>query len=316
MPKNTSASVTVKGTTIGILSVQSESYISLTDIARHKDPARSDYIIHNWIRNRNTIEFLGVWETINNPGFKSIEFDGFRKRAGLNSFVLPPRQWIDVTGAIGIVSKKGRYGGTYAHKDIAFEFASWISVEFKLYLIKEFQRLKEAEAERLKTGWDVQRTLSKVNYRIHTDAIKEVLLPPRLGHAQIEAVYASEADLLNVALFGRTAAQWRQENPALQGNMRDYATVEQLVVLSNLESVNSVLIRQGLAQSQRLRQLNATAIAQMHSLLGLPAVKRLGTREPEAKYTAEPDSPDILGTVSPKLRSLLQRSRIRPLIVF
>ncbi len=316
MPKNTKDTVTVKGTTIGILSVQSESYISLTDIARHKDPERTDYVIQNWIRSRNTIEFLGVWETINNSGFKPIEFDGFRKRAGLNSFVLTARQWIDATGATGIVSKQGRYGGTYAHKDIAFEFASWISVEFKLYLIKEFQRLKEAEAERLKTGWDVQRTLAKVNYRIHTDAIKEVLLPPRLGHAQIEAVYASEADLLNVALFGRTAAQWRQENPALQGNIRDYATVEQLVVLSNLESVNSVLIRQGLAQSQRLRQLNATAIAQMHSLLGLPAVKRLGTREPEAKYTAEPDSPEILGTVSTKLRSLLQRGRIRPLIGF
>ncbi|MGD9641388.1 MAG: KilA-N domain-containing protein [Elusimicrobiales bacterium] len=317
MPKNTSASVTVKGTTIGILNVQSESYISLTDIARHKDPARSDYIIHNWLRNRNTIEFLGVWENINNPGFKSIEFDGFRRRAGLNSFVLPPRQWIDATGAIGIVSKKGRYGGTYAHKDIAFEFASWISVEFKLYLIKEFQRLKEAEAARLETGWDVQRTLAKVNYRIHTDAIKEVLLPPRLAHAQIEAVYASEADLLNVAMFGRTAAQWRQKNPALQGNMRDYATVEQLVVLSNLESVNSVLIRQGLVQSQRLRQLNSTAIAQMHSLLGLPAVRRLGTKEPEAKYTAEQDSLEILGTVSPKLRFVLtEGSNSTPYPVF
>jgi len=298
MPKKNSASVTVKGTTISILSVQSESYISLTDIARHKDPERTDYVIQNWIRSRNTIEFLGVWETINNPGFKPIEFDGFRKRAGLNSFVLTARQWIAVTGAIGIVSKQGRYGGTYAHKDIAFEFASWISVEFKLYLIKEFQRLKEAEAVRLNTGWDVQRTLAKVNYRIHTDAIKEVLLPPRLGHAQIEAVYASEADLLNVALFGRTAAQWRQENPKLPGNMRDHATVEQLVVLSNLESVNSVLIRQGLAQGQRLRQLNATAIEQMHSLLGLPAVRRLGTREPEAKYTAKSESQKILSTLS------------------
>jgi hypothetical protein len=284
MRRTQKLTIAVQGTGITILTQAVNDYISLTDIARHKEPERSDQLIQNWLRNRNTVEFLGVWERLYNPDFKPLEFEGFKKRAGLNSFVLTPKQWIDATGAIGLISKSGRYGGTYAHKDIAFEFASWISVEFRLYLIKEFQRLKEAEAARLKTGWDIQRTLAKVNYRIHTDAIKEVLLPPRLGHAQIEAVYASEADLLNVALFGRTAAQWRQENPALQGNMRDYATVEQLVVLSNLESVNSVLIRQGLAQSQRLRQLNATAIAQMNSLLGLQAIKRLETKEPEEEY--------------------------------
>jgi len=284
MSKIHRSTIAVQGTYITILPQAVDDYISLTDIAKHKELERADQLIQNWMRNRNTVEFLGVWEKLYNPGFKPLEFEGFRNRAGLNSFVLTPKQWIDATAAIGIISKSGRYGGTYAHKDIAFEFATWISVEFRLYLIKEFQRLKEAEAARLKTGWDIQRALAKVNYRIHTDAIKEVLLPPRLGHAQLETVYASEADLLNVALFGLTSAQWRRENPTLQGNMRDYATVEQLVVLSNLESVNSVLIRQGLPQGQRLRQLNATAIAQMHSLLGLPAVRRLGTKEPEAEY--------------------------------
>ena len=247
------------------------------------------------MRNRNTIEFLGVWERLNNPDFKHLEFEVFKTRAGLNSFILTPKQWIETTGAVGLISKAGRYGGTYAHRDIAFEFASWISVEFRLYLIKEFQRLKEAEAVRLKSGWDIQRALAKVNYRIHTDAIKEVLLPPRLGQAQMDAVYASEADLLNMALFGRTAAQWRQQNPALRGNMRDHATVEQLVVLSNLESVNSVLIRQGLAQSQRLQQLNVTAIVQMRSLLGLPAVKRLGTKEPRVSYSARRGMVELSG---------------------
>jgi len=286
MRKDTRTSIAVQGTDVGVLMRAAGDYICLTDIAKRKDKYRSEHIIQNWMRNRNTIEFLGVWERLYNPDFKHLEFEVFRTKAGLNSFVLTPKQWIETTGAIGLISRSGRYGGTYAHQDIAFEFASWISVEFRLYLIKEFQRLKEAEAERLKTGWDMQRTLAKVNYRIHTDAIKEVLLPSRLGPAQIEAVYASEADLLNVALFGRTAAQWRQANPSLHGSMRDYATVEQLVVLSNLESVNSVLIRQGLEQSQRLRQLNATAIVQMHSLLGLPAIKRLGTKGPEVKYAA------------------------------
>ena len=222
---------------------------------------------------------------LNNPEFNPIEFDRVKNEAGLNSFTLSPKKWREATGAVGIISKAGRYGGgIFAHKDIAFEFAAWLSPEFKLYLIKEFQRLKDAEATRLKTGWDMQRALAKVNYRIHTDAIKEVLLPPRLGQVQIDAVYASEADLLNVALFGLTAAQWRRADPSLHGNMRDYATIEQLVVLSNLESVNAVLIRQGLTPSQRLQQLNGTAIVQMRSLLGIPAIRRLGTKEPGIRY--------------------------------
>lgn len=206
-------------------------YISLTDIARYKDEERSDYIIQNWLRNRNTIEFLGIWERLNNPAFNSIEFDGIRIQAGLNSFSLTPKRWIETTNAVGLTAKTGRYGGTYAHKDIAFEFASWISVEFKLYLIKEFQRLKEQERQQL--GWDIRRNLAKINYRIHTDAIKQNLIPPELSKDQINLVYASEADVLNMALFGITAKQWRERNPGEKGNIRDYANVSQLVCLSN-----------------------------------------------------------------------------------
>ena len=286
MRENQRSIIAVQGTAITILSRAVNDYISLTDIARHNEPSRSDQVIQNWLRNRNTIEFLGVWERLNNPDFKPIEFEGFKKRAGLNSFVLTPKQWIGATAAIGLISRAGRYGGTYAHKDIAFEFASWISVEFRLYLIKEFQRLKEAETLKLKAGWDIQRTLAKVNYRIHTDAIKESLIPPELSKKQIDAVYASEADILNVALFGKTAAQWRQKNHGLRGNIRDFATIEQLVVLSNLESVNSVFIRQGIPQTQRLRQLNLTAISQMRSLSGAGAIKKLDSREPVAVYAA------------------------------
>jgi hypothetical protein len=297
--------ITVQGKEVCIIEARNSDYISLSDMARKFG---DELLVYAWMRNRNTVEFLGIWERLNNPEFNPIEFDRVKNEAGLNTFTLSPKKWHETTGAVGVISKAGRYGGgIFAHKDIAFEFAAWLSPEFKLYLIKEFQRLKDVEAARLKTGWDVQRTLAKVNYRIHTDAIREVLLPPRLGREQMDAVYASEADLLNMALFGRTAAQWRQQNPGLRGNMRDYATVQQLVVLSNLESVNSVLIRQGLAQSQRLRQLNATAIAQMHSLLGLPAVRRLGTREPEAKYTAESESQKILSTLSSKLRLVLAK---------
>jgi hypothetical protein len=247
----------------------------LTDIARYRNAEHTDDLIRNWLRNRNTLEFLGIWERLNNPDFKPVEFDGFRMQAGLNSFTLTPKQWIERTGAVGITSKPGRYGGTYAHKDIAFEFATWISMEFKLYLIKEFQRLKDDEAARSSREWSFQRTLAKVNYRIHTDAIQEHLVPPELTKAQTQFVYASEADLLNAALFGRTAAEWRKENPKLPGNMRDHATIEQLVVLSNLESLNSVLIHQGLPAPDRLRQLNAIAIAQVRSLVASPAVKRL-----------------------------------------
>lgn len=267
--------INVKGSEIAVSRKEHDDYISLTDIARYRDAERTDYIIQNWLRNRNTIEFLGIWEQLNNPGFKPIEFDGFRKQAGLNSFVLTAKRWIEQTGAIGLISKAGRYGGTYAHKDIAFEFAAWISVEFKLYLIKEFQRLKEEESQALSLEWNLQRTLAKINYRIHTDAVKEKLIPPRLTKARITAIYANEADLLNVALFGVTAREWRDANPDKEGNIRDHASLEQLVVLSNLESINSVLIHQGILQAGRLTQLNEIAITQMKSLSGQSSLKQL-----------------------------------------
>ena len=219
-----------------------EDFISLTDIARHRDTERGDYIIQNWMRNRNSIEFLGIWEQLNNPDFNSIEFDGIRKQAGLNSFSLTPKRWINATGAIGIIAKTGRYGGTFAHKDIAFEFASWVSVEFKLYLIKEFQRLKDEEQKQL--GWDIKRNLVKINYRIHTDAIKKNLIPEKLSKNQINFVYASEADVLNVALFGMTAKQWRDGKAGQKGNIRDYANISQLVCLSNLENLNALVTTQ------------------------------------------------------------------------
>jgi hypothetical protein len=265
----------VKGTEIAVLVHQNGDFISLTDIARHKDAERTDYLISNWMRNRNTIEFLGIWETLNNPAFNPIEFDGIRKQAGLNSFVLTAKQWVDRTGAIGLISKPGRYGGTFAHKDIAFEFASWISVEFKLFLIKEFQRLKEDENSRLSLAWNLNRTLSKLNYRIHTDAIQSHLIPPEVTPAQAAATYASEADVLNVALFGHTAAAWRQTHPDKQGNVRDHATVEQLLVLANMEGLNAELIHMGIAQGERLRRLNEIAIRQMQVLTAAPATKRL-----------------------------------------
>lgn len=224
--------IEVKGTEISIFKAKKDDYISLTDIARYKDASHTDSIIQNWLRNRNTIELLGFWEQMYNPDFKPLEFEGFRKQAGLNSFVLTPKRWIETTNAIGIISKSGRYGGTFAHKDIAFEFASWISIEFKLYVIKEFQRLKEEESDRLKLEWDFQRTLAKVNYHIHTDAIKENLIPFEINKQQASFIYANEADVLNMALFGKIAKQWRDENPNQKGNIRDYATIEQLVVLS------------------------------------------------------------------------------------
>lgn len=267
--------IEIKGTEITIYQTNNEDYISLTDIARHKDSSNMDSIIQNWLRNRNTIELLGFWEILYNPNFKPLEFEGFRKQAGLNSFVMTPKRWIESTNAIGITSKSGRYGGTFAHKDIAFEFASWISIEFKLYIIKEFQRLKDDENSRLKLDWNFQRTLAKVNYKIHTDAIKDNLLPKELSKQQINFVYADEADLLNVALFGKTAKQWRTENPKTKGNIRDEATIEQLVVLSNMESINAALIEQGRNQSARLEQLNKMAITQMKSLLGNKLIKKL-----------------------------------------
>lgn len=233
-------------------------------------------VLYGWLRNRNTVEFLGVWELINNPAFKPLEFERFKSQAGLNSFSLSPSKWVEATGAIGLFAKAGRGGGTYAHRDIAFEFGSWLSPEFKLYLITEFQRLKDEEARASSLEWNFQRTLAKVNYRIHTDAIKEHLVPRQLTKAQTATLYASEADLLNVALFGMTAAEWRGANPSAVGNMRDAATLEQLVVLSNMESINAVLIYQGIDAPERLRQLNAIAITQMRSLIGLAAVKQLG----------------------------------------
>jgi len=265
--------LTVKGADIRIITGKQQDYISLTDIARYKKRERTDDLIRNWIRNRNTVEFIGIWEQLNNPDFKPVEFDGFRKKAGLNSFTLTPKQWIEKTNAIGIVSKAGRYGGTYAHKDIAFEFATWISVEFKLYLIKEFQRLKDEERKQL--GWDIRRNLTKINYRIHTDAIKENLIPITLNKQQISYVYASEADILNMALFGKTAAQWRAENPDETGNIRDFANVSQLVCLSNLENLNAVFINEGLEQAERLTRLNQIAIQQMRILVEDRATRKL-----------------------------------------
>lgn len=278
MPKN--LNINVKGLNIVVFQQKDEDYISLTDIARFRDANRTDYIIQNWLRNRNTIELLGFWEAMYNPNFKPIEFEGFKKQAGLNSFVLTPKQWIEKTNAIGIVSKVGRYGGgTFAHKDIAFEFASWISIEFKLYIIKEFQRLKEDENDRLKLEWNLQRTLAKINYKIHTDAIKENLIPHELTIEQINMKYANEADLLNVALFGITAKRWREQNPELEGNIRDHASIEQLVVLSNLESINALLIREGFSQQDRILKLNNTAIVQMKSLLTSNGIKKLESQK-------------------------------------
>jgi hypothetical protein len=258
--------ITVHGTDVVVTTRHEHDYISLTDMVKRFG---DESILYNWLRNRNTIEFLGIWEQIYNPAFKPLEFERFKGQAGLNSFSLSPKKWIEATDAIGLYAKAGRGGGTYAHKDIAFEFGSWLSPEFKLYLIKEFQRLKDEEARSTSLEWNFQRTLAKVNYRIHTDAIKERLIPSQLNKMQINAVYANEADLLNVALFGMTAAQWRQSKPKQPGNMRDIATLEQLVVLSNLESINAMLIHQGLTAPERLTQLNSIAITQMRSLISI-----------------------------------------------
>ena len=273
MSKAKRTSIDVQGTAITVLSQNSQDFISLTDMAKKFG---DDVLIYSWMRNRNTLEFIGIWEQIHNPNFKGLEFETFRNQAGLNSFSLTPRKWIEATGAIGFQSRAGRYGGgTYAHKDIAFEFGSWLSPGFKLYLIKEFQRLKDEENDRLQLGWNLQRTLTKINYRIHTDTIKETLIPPAITKAQASHVYASEADLLNMALFGQTAKQWRDAHPDAEGNIRDHAPLEQLVVLTNLESLNSVLIRQGLPAPERLVKLNEIAITQMRTLLADPNVKRL-----------------------------------------
>ena len=267
--------IEVKGIQVVVYNHNQEEFISLTDIAKYKNAENPDDIIKNWLRNRNTIELLGFWEILHNPDFKPVEFDGFRKQAGLNSFTMSSKKWIETTNAIGLISKSGRYGGTFAHKDIAFEFASWISVEFKLYIIKEFQRLKQEESESQYLDWNLQRTIAKINYRIHTDAIKENIIPTLVNHNQLNMVYANEADLLNVALFGVTAKEWRDNNPKFKGNIRDEASIEQLVVLSNMESINALLVNQGLSQAIRLTQLNKVAITQMKSLLAGKSIKKL-----------------------------------------
>lgn len=279
MNKPKKSTIEVQGTAITILTGQQEDHISLTDIAKFKNPDHPDDVIRNWLRNRNTVEFLGVWERLNNPGFNPVEFDGIRIQTGLNSFTLTPKQWIEKTGAVGITSQPGRYGGTFAHKDIAFEFASWVSVEFRLYLIKEFQRLKEDENRRLSLAWNLNRTLSKLNYRIHTDAVKAHLIPAIVTPAQAAITYATEADLLNVALFGHTARQWRDANSKLEGNVRDYASVEQLLVLANMEGMNAEFIHMGLPQGERLKRLNQIAIRQMQVLTSSNLKALPGTKE-------------------------------------
>ena len=257
--------ITVQGTPITVISVKNDDYISLTDMLKAKD---GDFFISDWLRNRNTLEYLGLWEGIYNQEFNYGEFAIIKSQAGLNSFKISIKDWVAKTNAIGLRASAGRYGGTYAHKDIAFEFGMWISAEFKIYLIREFQRLKEEEQQRLSLEWNLQRTLAKLNYRIHTDAVKEHILPPVITKEQASFTYASEADLLNMALFGKTAQQWRKENPKENGNMRDYASLEQLIVLSNIESINALLISQKIPQNERLVQLNNVAITQMKSLLG------------------------------------------------
>ena len=271
--KTRKSTIDVQAADVAVMSSGEFDFISLTDMAKK---FADDSLIYNWMRNRNTLEFIGIWEQIHNPEFKGLEFETFKMEAGLNSFSLTPRKWIDATSAIGFQSRAGRYGGgTCAHKDIAFEFGSWLSPEFKLYLIKEFQRLKDEESDRLNLGWNLQRTLSKINYRIHTDAIRETLIPSAITRQQATLVYSNEADLLNVALFGQTAKQWRDSHPAADGNVRDHAPPEQLVVLTNLESLNAVLIRQGLLQPERLLMLNEIAISQMRTLLADNNIKRL-----------------------------------------
>ena len=252
-----------------------DEYISLTDIARSKNSIEPKDVVKNWLRNKNTVDFLGLWEKINNSDFKGVEFDTFRNEAGTNSFTLSPSRWCAKTNAIGIYTKVGRYGGTYAHKDIAFEFASWISAEFKLFLIKEFQRLKNDEIENKSLEWDLSRSLSKINYKIHTDAIREHIIPNLIEKGLTNFTYANEADLLNMALFGMTAKQWRDKNPTKDGNIRDYATVEQLIVLSNLESLNALLVSQNIENKERLLLLNSTAITQIKSLIDHSVIKRL-----------------------------------------
>ena len=276
---NTNNTIKVKGTDIVLYQKSDEDFISLTDIAKYRNKENPAEIISLWLRTFSTIEYLGLWETLHNPNFKPHIYEGFKIQSARPSFWMSPQKWIKETNAIGIISKSGRYGGgTFAHSDIAFKFAAWISAEFELYLISEFKRLKAEEQERLSSGWDLQRTLAKINYHIHTDAIKEHLIPNIVSDKQKSITYANEADLLNVALFGKTAAEFRAENPNTKGNIRDEATLEQLVVLSNLESINALLIRDGLTQSDRLEKLNKIAIEQLKSLLTHKAIKKLNAK--------------------------------------
>lgn len=270
------ATINAKGTEITVLSKGDENdFISLTDIARYKNPDEPKDVVKNWMRSRSTIEFIGLWEQLNNPDLKGVEFDSFIHEAGSNAFTLSPQKWIAATNAVGMLSKSGRYGGTFAHKDIAFEFASWVSAEFKLYIIKDYQRLKADENSRISLEWNVNRVISKINYKIHTDAIKDNLIPQLVSKQQQANTYASEADMLNVALFGKTAREWKEQNPEAKGNMRDESTIQQLIVLSNLESMNAELIKRGIPQNKRLVALNKMAIEQMTSIVGSTAIRRL-----------------------------------------
>ena len=262
--KDSKNEFTVQGNVIRYKAINGMDYVCITDIARQKNPDFPADVVRNWMRSKSTVMFLGLWEQLHNPDFKLVEFDQFKNEAGLNSFVLPPQTWAEKTNAIGIISKSGRYGGTYAHRDIAFEFASWVSSEFKLYLITEFERLKAEEQKQI--GWTAKRELTKLNYRIHTDAIKQNLIPPELDSRRAALVYADEADVLNVAMFGITAREWREANPDKKGNIRDYATINELICLANLESLNSVMIDEGIPQRERLIRLNRTAIRQMQVL--------------------------------------------------
>ncbi len=277
MAENTfKGKISAKGTEITVLSIgTSDDFISLTDIARYKNAFEPKDVVSNWLRLRNTIEYLGIWEQLNNPDFKGVEFDAFLSEAGANAFTLSPQRWIESTNAIGIISRSGRGGGTFAHKDIAFKFASWISAEFELYIIKDYQRLKSDENSRISLDWNVKRILAKVNYKIHTDAIRDNLIPPKLTARQKSFVYADEADLLNTALFGMTAAEWRRTHFGEDGNMRDYATIEQLLVLANLENINALYIGKGMSQEERIEEMNRLARAQLAQLIENSGVKRM-----------------------------------------
>ncbi len=272
MTKEKKSTINVQGTAITILSHKEDDYISITDMLKAKD---GDFFISDWLRNRNTVEFLGVWESVYNPSFNYGEFAIIKSQAGLNSYKLSVKEWVEKTNAIGMKATTGRYGGTYAHKDIAFEFGMWISAEFKIYLIKEFQRLKDDENQRLSLTWNLNRTLAKINYRIHTDAIKENIIPTDITKEQQQIIYANEADVLNVAMFGKTAQQWRKENPGKDGNIRDYSSIEQLLVLANMESMNAEFIKMKLPQGERLKKLNTSAITQLKSLTGNTSLRKL-----------------------------------------